>query len=67
MQTLSSLGLHNLYTSYSLEGIINKTKWYKPHAPGKIWWNDGNESNNSSDIEEFDPFKEPEDKSKVWI
>ena len=41
MQTLSSLGAHNLYTSSSVMGIKNKTKWYKPFA--KLWsgfWND---------------------------
>ena len=40
MQTLSSLGAHNLYTSSDVAGVRNKTKWYKPLAIWKGFWND---------------------------
>jgi hypothetical protein len=34
LQTFSSLGLHNLYTSKSVEGVKSKTKWFKK----MVWW-----------------------------
>ena len=46
MQTLSSLGVHNLYTSSLIEGVINKTKWYKPLAIWKGFWNDDTSTSN---------------------
>ena len=36
LQTFSSLGLHNLYTASSIEGIKSKTKWYT--QTGGVWW-----------------------------
>lgn len=34
LQTFSSVGLHNLYTSKSVEGVKSKTKWFKK----MVWW-----------------------------
>lgn len=34
LQTFSSVGLHNLYTSKSTEGVKSKTKWFKK----MVWW-----------------------------
>lgn len=34
LQTFSSIGLHSLYTSKSVEGVKAKTKWFKK----MVWW-----------------------------
>lgn len=48
MQTLSSLGAHNLYTSSDVAGVRNKTKWYKPLAIWKGFWNDDINTSNQT-------------------
>lgn len=48
MQTLSSLGAHNLYTSSSVSGIQNKTKWYRNVVPWRGFWEDSDSSNKQS-------------------
>lgn len=40
LQTFSSLGLHNLYTSKSTEGVKAKTKWFKNMVWWKGYWHD---------------------------
>jgi hypothetical protein len=50
LQTFSSLGLHNLYTASSVEGIKSKTKWYS-QTGGVLWkgfWHDANPGKKSS-------------------
>lgn len=57
LQTFSSIGLHNLYTSSSTEGVKTKTKFFKPMVFWRSSWHEaksgrksGSENKNTSII-----------------
>ena len=62
LQTFSSLGLHNLYTSKSTEGIKTKTKWFKKMVWWRGYWHDAqsgrrpSEDTKKSKKDQFDNF-----------